>query len=130
MKVRLAVCAASGVLMITATGCSPSSSAAGDVARHFVQAVAAHDGATACALLIPAAAQSAGGVARMPCPQAIVHLDEQGSNVSSTQVWGDAAIVHVGSDTVFLRRMPDGWRVSAAGCTKQPDAPYDCDLEA
>jgi hypothetical protein len=119
-----------GVLLLSLTGCARSTSAAEDVARQFVQAVSAHDGTSACSLLTPAAAQSAGGVAKLPCAKAILHLSEQGADVSDAQVWGDAAIVDIGSDTVFLRRLPAGWRVSAAGCTKRPDAPYDCDLEA
>ena len=32
-------------------------------------------------------------------------------------------------DTVFLLRFPDGWRVSAAGCTPQGEAPYDCEVQ-
>jgi hypothetical protein len=129
-RTRVVACAASGVVLVALTGCSPSSSAAEGVARHFVQAVAQHDGKAACALLTPKAAESAGGAAKVPCPQAVLHLDEHGADVASAQVWGDTAIVHVGSDTVFLRRLPAGWRVSAAGCTKQPAAPYDCDVEA
>lgn len=127
---RFAACVASGAVLVTLGGCARNSSAADDIARQFVQAIAGHDGAAACSLLMPQAAQSAGGAAKVPCPQAVLHLEEHGSDVSHSQVWGDTAIVHVGSDTVFLRRMPAGWRVSAAGCTKVPGAPYDCDVEA
>jgi hypothetical protein len=129
-RARLAAGVLPGVALLGVTGCSPSSSAPQGVAQQFVRAVVQHDGATACSLLTPQAAKSAGGAAQVPCPQAVLHVDEHGASVSSVQVFGDAAIVHIGSDTVFLRRMPNGWRVSAAGCTKQPDAPYDCDLEA
>jgi hypothetical protein len=59
-----------------------------------------------------------------------VSVDEKGTSVSSVQVWGDAAQVHVGQDVVFLRRVSGRWLVSAAGCVRQPAGPYDCDVGA
>ncbi|MDT4919075.1 MAG: hypothetical protein QOH89_3775 [Pseudonocardiales bacterium] len=118
-------------IALALSGCSATSdSAADDAATQFVRAVEQRDGDLACSLLTPAAADSAGGVAGTPCAQAVLKLRVEGSDVSHTEVWGDAAMIRVGSDTVFLRRMGDGWRVSAAGCTYRPDRPYACDLEA
>jgi hypothetical protein len=33
-------------------------------------------------------------------------------------------------DTLFLTRTAAGWKVAAAGCTPQGEAPYLCRLEA
>jgi hypothetical protein len=126
----MVVAAPLAVALALTAGCSASPAGAADVAQRFVRAVADHDGKAACALLLPAAAQAAGGAAKVPCARAVLHLDEQQAAVTSSEVWGDAAIVHLGSETVFLRRLPAGWRVSAAGCTYEPNAPYDCDVEA
>src|SRR6476659_1231611 len=114
-RTRLTAWLASGLLVVGLTGCARSTSGAEDAARRFVQAVADHEGAVACSLLTPKTAKSAGGVAKLPCSRAVLHLNETGTDVSDAQVWGDTAIVSIGSDTVFLRQLPDGWHVSAAG---------------
>ena len=45
-------------------------------------------------------------------------------------VYGKEAIVHLAADTVFLARYRDGWRVTAAGCTRpQAGRPYDCKVK-
>jgi hypothetical protein len=43
-------------------------------------------------------------------------------------VWGDAAQVHIGGDVLFLRLTSGRWKVSGAGCTAQPEGPYDCQV--
>jgi hypothetical protein len=45
-------------------------------------------------------------------------------------VWSNQARVRAGTDTVFLTRWGDGWRVTAAGCEPRDDGPYDCDISA
>ena len=48
----------------------------------------------------------------------------------STEVYGKAAIVHLSTDTIFLARFRDGWRVTAAGCTaREAGRPYDCKVK-
>ncbi|WP_457254607.1 hypothetical protein [Pedococcus sp. P5_B7] len=47
---------------------------------------------------------------------------------TAVQVYGKDAIVHLGSDTIFLARFTAGWRVTAAGCTPRPGRPYDCTI--
>jgi hypothetical protein len=100
------------------------------VAQRFVQAVSQQDGESACDLLTPKAESSAGGAGGTACKDAVVHIDEKGSDVRHAEVWGDAAIVSVGSDTVFLRHLQNGWHVSAAGCTLAPGGVFDCDVQA
>jgi hypothetical protein len=45
-------------------------------------------------------------------------------------VWGDNAQVRLTGDTLFLTRTDAGWKVAAAGCVPQGEAPYLCRLEA
>ena len=62
-----------------------------------------------------------------PAPAQLATLPDPGA-VQRVEVWGDTAQVHLAGDTVFLLRFPDGWRVSAAGCTPRGDAPYRCEV--
>ena len=91
-----------------------------------MSAVEHGDGAAACRALTKNAEESVSGATDVPCAKAIVSIQENGDAVRASQVWGDAAQVRVGADVVFLRRYPHGWRVSAAGCTRQTAGPYDC----
>jgi hypothetical protein len=118
------------VLAVGLVGCTagPDRSAVSSAAVRFVRAVEGHDGASACGLLTPAARSSVSGATNAPCTKAILSIDEKGTSVAATQVWGDAAQVHVAGDVVFLRRVTGGWHVSAAGCTRRPSGPYDCDV--
>lgn len=113
------------------TGCTASTERprAGDVAIRFVTDVRDHDGKAACALLTDEAAESVSGATDVSCAQAVLNVEEDGTAVRSVQIWGDAAQVKLGSDTVFLRRLPDGWQVRAAGCKSQPGAAYRCDVD-
>jgi hypothetical protein len=121
----------SGLTLVT-TGCasSPDHRPVSAAAVDFVSAVADGNGAAACRVLTSDAQQSVSGATDVPCSKAVVSVDEKGTSVSSVQVWGDAAQVHVGQDVVFLRRISGRWLVSAAGCVRQPAGPYDCDVGA
>ncbi|HEX8081732.1 MAG TPA: hypothetical protein VF557_16090 [Jatrophihabitans sp.] len=99
------------------------------VAAEFVTAVQDRNGSAACALLTSEAEESASGATDVPCTTAVLNIEESGNQVHGTQIWGDAAQVKLGSDTVFLRRMPAGWQVQAAGCQSRPGAAYDCEIQ-
>ena len=43
--------------------------------------------------------------------------------------WGGTAQVHTTTDTLFLTRTSQGWRIAAAGCQSRGDAPYACKVE-
>lgn len=98
------------------------------VAVEFVTAVQGGNGRDACALLTSEAEESVSGATEVPCATAVLNLDEHGSNVRGVQIWGDSAQVKLGSDTMFLRRLPAGWQVRAAGCQSRPGAAYTCDV--
>jgi hypothetical protein len=113
------------------TGCAAGTElpAVQRVAVDFVTAIEQQKGQDACDLLTSEAEESASGATDVSCATAVLNIDESGSQVHSIQIWGDAAQVKLGSDTVFLRRLPTGWQVRAAGCQSQPGAAYNCDVE-
>jgi len=114
-----------------AAGCTSSTQRprVRDVAVEFVQAVQDKKGQAACMLLTDEAEESVSGATDVSCEEAVLNIEEDGTAVHSVQIWGDAAQVKLGNDTVFLRWLPAGWQVRAAGCESQPGAAYRCDVE-
>jgi hypothetical protein len=114
-------------------GCgSPSDreNAASAAAQRLRQAVAAHDGATACALLAPQTAADLADSTGKPCDQAILDEDLATSpTATQVHVYGQWAQVRFGSRAVFLAVFDGGWRIVAAGCEPQGDQPYDCAIQ-
>jgi hypothetical protein len=129
MRARLL--AAAGVALALCGGCgvTPGTDAVTRTADAWLAAARAKDAAALCRLVTPAAARSA-ETGDETCVQALGDLDFPGSGpVGTVQVWSDRAQVETGDDTLFLTEVDGGWRISGAGCTAQPDGPYDCDLE-
>jgi len=115
------------VLAAGAAGCSSAAQPAVEtVAGQFASAVARHDGQAACALLTDDARRDTETFGRN-CAAQVGDLPDPGA-VQQVEVWSDAAQVRLTGDTVFLLHFPDGWRVSAAGCTPQEGAPYQCEV--
>lgn len=113
-----------------ATSCgslTQDSGAAANAATAFRTAVQRSDGAAACRLLSPetlhAVVQSEG----KPCAKAIVveGVGGDGGPVH-VDVYGQNARVVFSDDVLFLADFPQGWRLTAAGCTPRADRPYDC----
>lgn len=108
----------------------------GNAENHNAQAVAvqfvgsvSNDTTAACVLLAPQtlkALEDDGGECAEGLAQRVQPSD---GSVTSAQVYGKGAIVHLGADTIFLARFDDGWRVTAAGCTPQVGRPYDCSVK-
>ncbi len=90
----------------------------------FYAAVAAGQGAAACALLTDAAARSL----PEPCATSILDVGLRGGPAEEVAVWGSEAQVRLRGDTVFLHRGADGWRVRGAGCRPGGERPYDCEV--
>ncbi|MFI0417244.1 hypothetical protein [Spongiactinospora sp. 9N601] len=129
MRVPLIVCATA---LVAACGCAAPAGAgpAQAAAARFLDAVRDGQGAAACALLAPEAAESLaeeeGG-----CASAVLRLGlPGGGTVRQVSVWGDEAQVRLTTDTVFLHRFARGWLVRGAGCRPDPPGPYDCEVEA
>ena len=91
------------------------------------------------------AARDPGGACRLLAPRTVESLESQGSGDCATgledagippagargavSVAGHTAQVRYSEGAVFLSLFDDGWRVTAAGCTRSsgdPSVPYDC----
>ena len=128
MRSREAV-ALAAALLLAGCGAPPGEDEVTRTARDWLAAAQARDAARLCALLTPAAAESA-ATGDETCEQAVSDLDlPGGGSVGQVEVWSDEAQVRTGDDTLFLVRLAAGWRVNGAGCTPQAERPYDCDVE-
>lgn len=129
-KVTIALMVGAG---IACAGCGAGASEQNVtvVVQRFQSAVAAHDGAAACAQLTAATRQAVASDEKEPCPRAVLGLGlPGGGRVGDADVYLTSGIARVGDEAAFLDQTPHGWRISAAGCTPtRDDLPYDCDLE-
>jgi hypothetical protein len=125
-----------GLILLCAavTGCGRADdrSAVSAVTERFVAAIAAEDGAGACAQLSEDTAEALERDEGQPCAVAVTGLDIARTAVERAQVYGIAAKVDLADgDSTFLELTSQGWRISAAGCTPEPDEqPYECEVEA
>ncbi|MBO3750742.1 hypothetical protein J5X84_32085 [Streptosporangiaceae bacterium NEAU-GS5] len=120
---------AGAVAVSLLAGCaSAQAPAATRVAEGFYAAVAAADGAVACAYLTPSAAESLADDG--DCASALLDLKLTATPAPArTEIWGDEAQVKLGGDTLFLHRSGQGWRIRAAGCRPMGVRPYQCEIE-
>jgi hypothetical protein len=128
----------SGAALLVATvavagtaGCAASAQD-GNVRRAttaFFADVAAHHDDRACADLSSQAEQAL-ATSDSGCAEQIGKLKLPGGTIRAVRVWGERAQVLLSGDTVFLTRLRQGWKVTAAGCRRQDKGPYDCDVEA
>ena len=129
-RTAASLAAVTAVLVGTA-GCGRPADEAG--VRHatmaFFAATAAHQDQRACADLAPQAAQSL-ATSDSGCAEQIGELKLAGGTIRTVRVWSDRAQVVLSGDTVFLVHLPQGWKITGAGCRRQPRGPYDCDVEA
>ena len=89
--------------------------------------VVAGDLSRACELLAPATRATLEYQQPQPCPQALLGDNLHSGPIGQVEVWGGEARAHAGSDTLFLTRTRQGWRIAAAGCVPQGDnVPYLC----
>jgi hypothetical protein len=108
-------------------GCSSSEQPAVErAAADFGAAVTDGDLAGACELLSAATRQTLEFSESQPCPTALAGAGLPAGAVLETSVWSGAAQARTSADTLFLTRAGQGWRIAAAGCTPQGEAPYQC----
>jgi hypothetical protein len=114
---------------VCAGGCGADSLAVRRATEEFFAALAARRNDRACARLAPEAAD---GLRRRGsvCAEEIGRLNLVGGGIRDVRVWGDRAQVVLTGDTVFLTRLAQVWKISAAGCRRRAAGPYDCDVEA
>ena len=100
-------------------------------AAAFTAAVGARDARAACAQLAPATRAEVEWRFSAPCAAALGELRRPVGTgpVVAVSVWGGSAQVRLTDDTLFLSDTGGGWKVVAAGCHEQGEAPYRCELE-
>ena len=126
---RIRCGAALGLTGLLLTGCaSTQQPEVQRVATAFENA--GGDPETRCDLLTPKTQAALEQNGSQSCADAIGQLPLNGGRVESVQVWGGDAQVRMSGDTLFLTETHAGWRVSAAACTPNGDAPYDCGVKA
>jgi hypothetical protein len=113
--------------MLVLCGCGADDAAVQQAVSGFGAALGAGDLSRACEFLAPATRATLEFQLSQPCPQAL-RGDNLGSGpIVQVEVWGGEARAQVGSDTWFLTRTRQGWRIAAAGCVEQSqDLPYLC----
>jgi uncharacterized lipoprotein NlpE involved in copper resistance len=125
---KVGVCGAVACAVILA-GCAarPEQDAAMTAAGRFLDAVSRSDTNAACALLTTPTREELVSSEGQPCSRAFP-VDRLGGAVESADTWSDQAMVNTNHGTLFLTEFDTGWFVSAAGCTADGDAPYQCVL--
>ena len=118
--------------LLPVAGCAGQGSAddgsAAAAALRFTHDLAASP-SEACGLLAPQTLKELED-SQGACPSSLPGLDlPRAAAVRSTEVYAKDAIVRLDKDTVFLARFDQGWRVTAAGCTRHGDLPYDCTVK-
>ncbi|MER5310848.1 hypothetical protein ABT034_24000 [Streptomyces sp. NPDC002773] len=106
-------------------------SAARSAALDFGAALRASDPERACAALAPGTREEVEQDG--PCPTVLADLDPATAAAGepvATDVYGEQARVVFARDSVFLASFPDGWKVTAAGCTPRPGRPARCEVKA
>ncbi|WAL99282.1 hypothetical protein [Streptomyces sp. Je 1-369] len=126
------------VVAVTLLGCALAGcggvdareDAAARAAARFEAGLRAPDAARGCAALAPGTLEELEHSAEQPCakalPDARVPLS---TRVRHVDVYGRQARVVTDRDTLFLSSFPDGWRITAAGCTPRPEKPYQCQIK-
>jgi hypothetical protein len=118
--------ASAGMLL---TGCSSMQQPeVQDVAVTFEDSGA--DPGARCDLLAPATLSECEKNESAACTEAIEQVPLEGGEVESVEIWGGNAQVRLAGDTLFLTETRTGWRVTAAACRSNGEAPYDCEVEA
>jgi hypothetical protein len=131
---RAIIVALGAALLLAVMGCGASDRApdAAAVAERFHAALERQDGGAACAELSEETASKLEQQEEMPCEQAVLSLDlPSGGTAAATDVYvTNASVTLAEGGTTFLDEGPQGWKVSASGCTPAaPNLPYECLLE-
>lgn len=121
--------------LLVGCGQSDDREAVRSVTERFFAAVAAGDGAAACAQLSRDTRAEIEKQAERECREAVLDLRLEGGDPSRVEVYVVSAKVDFASgESAFLSRTQEGWRLSAVGCEPQggkpADQPFDCAAEA
>ncbi|VXB76147.1 conserved exported hypothetical protein [Arthrobacter sp. 9AX] len=124
------VLAAAGIAALMGVcGCAPEGTGAADAAQTFHQAVSASDWSSACSMLKSDTREKTAQEQESTCEDHLrsAHIQEPGA-VTRTEIYGRGAFVEFENAAVFLANAEGGWKITAAGCTPNGDAPYTCEV--
>jgi hypothetical protein len=121
------------IACLLAAGCGPADREAAliEVSDSFHAALEERDGGRACAQLSEDAVETLEFQEQSPCPEAVLELDlPAGARASTAEVYVTSGYAQLpGRDVAFFEDGPDGWKVTAAGCSPSArDHPYRCEL--
>jgi hypothetical protein len=130
---RSRACALVAVLAVLAAGCGTAASERDTerVVDRFQSALADGDLLEACAELSAHLKEALASESGDTCPQSLADLRLSGLGRSTkSRVYMTSALVTVrgGGGNAFLDETANGWRISAAGCTRSGER-YSCRLE-
>jgi uncharacterized protein YceK len=123
------------LVCVALAGCGTSArdTDAAGVSDRFHAALDDGDGAAACRELTSETRKKLERDEGKACGEAILGLDlPAGATAAWAKVYVTTAFVELDqpASAVFLDEGPDGWKISAAGCSPgAPDQPFDCELE-
>ncbi|MFI2780451.1 hypothetical protein [Streptomyces sp. ALB3] len=121
-------------LLVSLSACGGAGGRSAEVsaaAAALERSLADGDRAATCAALAPETLGEVEEAEKKACVDAIGTQDlPPGGRVRAVDVYGRQARAVLASDTLFLSRFPDGWKIVAAGCRpSRPDRPYQCSVE-
>ncbi|MFJ6385084.1 hypothetical protein ACIQI7_34405 [Kitasatospora sp. NPDC092039] len=134
MTLRMRWVRAAGVAaLVGLAGCGQvdrREDAAAAVAAGFEDAAGRSDAAALCGTLAPATREELEDQEKKDCEPALAGVDlPAGGPVRRVDVFGRQARVVLEGDTLFLSAFPEGWKVTAAGCTPRDRRPYQCEIK-
>ena len=133
-SIRLFLLGVAALALVSGCGTSDDRSQARAVVGQFREAVEAGRGEDACTRLSDALVGQIESEAGDDCRNAVKELDLGRGEAVDANVFGVNAVVELDDgQRDFLGREPDGWRLSALGCKREPsrptDAPLTCEAE-
>jgi hypothetical protein len=124
-----AVAVAGIAALLAVTGCAPDGTAPADAAQEFHQAMSASDWSSACSMLETDTREKTAREQENSCEDHLRNLQlQEPGTVTHTEIYGRGAFVEFENDAVFLAASGGGWKITAAGCTPNGDAPYTCEV--
>ncbi|WP_306635126.1 hypothetical protein [Pseudarthrobacter siccitolerans] len=115
--------------LLAVSGCAPDGAAPADAAQEFHQDLSRSDWSAACAMLQSDTRGKTAQEQESSCEDHLGNLQiQEPGTVTRTEIYGRAAFVEFEHDAVFLAAAGGGWKVTAAGCTPNGDAPYNCEV--
>ncbi|MFD7276828.1 hypothetical protein ACFV80_07155 [Streptomyces sp. NPDC059862] len=121
------------MLVLALGGCGSAGERSADAsaaATEFERLLRSADASGLCAALAPETRSELEESEKSSCAEAIAAQEIPiGGAVREVDVFGRQARVVLDSDTLFLSRFADGWKVVAAGCTPRSGLPYQCTIK-